>query len=234
MLQTLKVVGLHNGLKPRSVLNASISEVQARLAPLEHQLPVLLELQKGAAVAATSPPIEAPGTAAQPEAAQGAEAPAVAEPEQAPTPAAPSPSATADPAPAAALPQLPRRDRTVERPHPGNLETRPAPAEQTATDQDVAQLLEGHEDRLKEVSERLIAGKEAREATHPAPPRDHAHQGPQRGRGTANRPADPAGPAERWRRRPLTANVRNRTRKDASNGGRTARRAPAAGAVASA
>ncbi|MFJ9580781.1 hypothetical protein ACIRQF_30875 [Streptomyces sp. NPDC101191] len=169
VLQTLKVVGLPSVLKPRSVLKASISEVQARLAPLEQQLPVLLELQKGAAAAATSPPVDAPGAAAQPEAAQGVEAPAVAEPEQAPTPAAPSPSATAEPATAAALPQLPRRDRTVERPHPGNLETRPAPAEQTATDQDVAQLLEGHEDRLKEVSERLIAGKEAREAAHPAP-----------------------------------------------------------------
>ncbi|MER5372666.1 hypothetical protein [Streptomyces sp. NPDC002553] len=163
VLQTLKVVGLPTGLEPRSVLKAPSNEVQTRLAPLEQQLPLLLELQKGAAITAPSA-TEPPDTAGQPEAAQPVEAHAVALPEQAPGQAAPSPAASADPAPAAAAPQLPRRDRTAERRHPGNLDTRPAP-----TEQDLAQLLEGQEDRLKEVSERLIAGKEAREATHPAP-----------------------------------------------------------------
>jgi hypothetical protein len=66
-------------------------------------------------------------------------------------------------------PELPRRDRSADRRHPGNRGTRPTPAAEAPTDQDLAQLLEGQEDRVKEVSQKLIAGTEARAAAHPAP-----------------------------------------------------------------
>ncbi|MFI0813570.1 hypothetical protein [Streptomyces echinatus] len=163
VLDQLNVVGPTNGLKPRDTFTRSRDQLANQLDQLEERLPNLLALHKPTAGQTTAPPANA---RTGPENATPAEAPATA-PQQTPPPAAPAPSA-AEPAPAAALPQLPRRDRTAERRHPGNRDTRPAPAE-TATEQDLAQLLEGQEDRLKEVSQRLITGKEAREATHPAP-----------------------------------------------------------------
>ncbi|MCX4826426.1 hypothetical protein OG883_43080 [Streptomyces sp. NBC_01142] len=166
VLQTLSVVGPPNGLKPRETLTVSRKELPAQLELLEQRLPNLLEIQKGAAaVAASSAP---PAPVAEPEAAPTAEASAPAEPEPTQAPAAPAPPAPAVPAPAADAPELPRRDRSADRRHPGNLGTRPTPAAEAPTDQDLAQLFEGQEDRVKEVSQKLIAGTEAR-AAHPAP-----------------------------------------------------------------
>ncbi|MGW6145569.1 hypothetical protein, partial [Streptomyces sp. NPDC055140] len=162
VLETLSVVGPPNGLKPRETLTVSREELPAQLELLEQRLPNLLEMQKGtAAVAASSAP---PAPAAEPEAAPTAEAPAPAEPEPTQAPAAPAASA-----PAAGAPELPRRDRSADRRHPGNLTTRPAPTVEAPTDQEVAQLFEGQEHRLNAVSQKVIAGAEARAAANPAP-----------------------------------------------------------------
>lgn len=133
-------------------------------------------MQKGAAdiSASAAPEATAPAPAVQPEAVPAPEAaapsPAPVEPEQNVAPAAPASSAPAEPAPAATARALPRRDRRVERRHPGNLTARPAPRAETASDQDLAKLFEGQEDRLLEASQKLMAGTEARAAAHPAPP----------------------------------------------------------------
>ncbi|GAA2720316.1 MULTISPECIES: hypothetical protein [Streptomyces] len=174
VLQTLNVVGPPNGLKPRETLTASRNDLRSQLELLEQRLPNLLELQKGAAAISASAAPEAPAPAVQPQAtpAPEAAAPAAAppEPEQKQAPAAPSPSAPAEPAPAATVPELPRRDRRTERRHPGNLTARPTPQADTPSNQDLAKLLEGQEGRLLEVSQKLMAGTEARAAAHPAPP----------------------------------------------------------------
>ncbi|MFB6985593.1 hypothetical protein [Streptomyces sp. NPDC056304] len=175
LLQTMNVVGPHKGLKPRETLFVSSNHLSNQWPLLEQQLLNLLELQKGAAAISASTAPVTPAPAAQPEAAPAAEAPMVAEPEpepepeQAPAPVAPSQPAPAEPAPAAAAPELPRRDRSAERRHPGNLRSRPAPAAETSADQDLAKLLEGAEDQIKEVSQNVINSKEVRAAVHPAP-----------------------------------------------------------------
>ncbi|MET8816496.1 hypothetical protein ABZW47_31410 [Streptomyces sp. NPDC004549] len=169
VLQTLNVVGPPNGLKPRETLTVSRTELPAQLELLEQRLPNLLELQRGAAAISASPAPEVTAPAVQPEPRPAPEAaPSVpAEPERVQAPAAPAPL-PAEPAPVA---ELPRRDRSAERRHPGNLGPRPAraPAAQAPSDQDLNQLFEGHEDRVREVSQRLMAGTEARAAAHPAP-----------------------------------------------------------------
>ncbi|MDF3303350.1 hypothetical protein P3H78_33055, partial [Streptomyces sp. K1PA1] len=174
VLQTLNVVGPPNGLKPRETLTVSRNDLPGQLELLEQRLPNLLELQKGAAAISASAAPEAPAPAVQPESTPAPEAaapaPAPAEPEQKQAPAAPTPSAPAEPAPAATAPELPRRDRTAERRHPGNLPPRPTPQAKTPSDQDIAQLFEGQEGRVLEASQRLMDGAEARAAAHPAPP----------------------------------------------------------------
>lgn len=176
VLQALNVVGPPNGLKPRETLTASRNDLPSQLELLEQRLPNLLEMQKGAAdiSASAAPEATAPAPAVQPEAVPAPEAaapsPAPVEPEQNVAPAAPASSAPAEPAPAATARALPRRDRRVERRHPGNLTARPAPRAETASDQDLAKLFEGQEDRLLEASQKLMAGTEARAAAHPAPP----------------------------------------------------------------
>jgi hypothetical protein len=163
VLQSLNVVGPPNGLKPRETLTVSHNQLPRQLELLEERLPNLLERQKGAAAAAASSAPPAPATAARQETAHAIK------PEQTQAPAAPSPSTPTEPAPETTAPKLPRRDRTAERRHPGNLATRPTLAAKTPSDQDLAKLLEGNEDRVKEVSETLKAGTEARAAAHPAP-----------------------------------------------------------------
>lgn len=159
VLQILDVVGPPNGLKPRETLTVSRNQLPNQLELIEKRLPNLLERQQDAAAVAAS---STPTTAAQ-------EAAHAATPEQTQAPAAPSPSTPAEPAPATTAPELPRRDRSAERRHPGNLRTQPTPAAETPSDQDIAKLLEGNENRVKEVSEKLKAGTEARAAAHPAP-----------------------------------------------------------------
>ncbi|MEU1076457.1 MULTISPECIES: hypothetical protein [unclassified Streptomyces] len=174
VLQTLNVVGPPNGLKPRETLTVSRNDLPGQLELLEQRLPNLLELQKGAEAisASAAPEAPAPAPVVQPEAtpAPEAAAPAPAEPEQKQAPAAPTPSAPAEPAPATAVPELPRRDRTAERRHPGNLTARPTPQAEAPSDQDIAKLFEGQEGRVLEASQKLMAGTEARAAAHPAPP----------------------------------------------------------------
>ncbi|MFJ5952249.1 hypothetical protein [Streptomyces noursei] len=157
VLQTLNVVGPPNSLKPRETLTVSHNELPGQLALLEERLPNLLEMQKGAAAisASSAPVVQAP----------------TVRPEAAPTPqaATPAPPSTTEPAPAITAPELPRRDRSAERRHPGNLSTRSVPATETSSDQDLAKLIEGQDDRLLEVSRKLKAGTEARAAAHPAP-----------------------------------------------------------------
>ncbi|MEU7028968.1 hypothetical protein AB0A60_20035 [Streptomyces sp. NPDC046275] len=174
VLESLEVVGPTNGLKPREALIFSGHFLTEQLQTLEQRLPNLLERQKGApAISASSVP-GAPAPAVQAEAAPAPETaapvPAPAGPEQKQAPTAPVPSAPSEPAPAATGPALPRRDRTVERRHPGNLTARPTPQAATTSDQDFAKLFEGQEDRLLEASQKLMAGTEARAAAHPAPP----------------------------------------------------------------
>ncbi|MEU5240934.1 hypothetical protein ACH4UR_24880 [Streptomyces lydicus] len=169
VLQTLNVVGPPKALEPRETLVQSHGEVDTQLTLLEGRLPDLLELQKGAAELAASPAGDSP-TPSEP--APTAEAPAMAKPDQTAqnqTPAAAEPTPSAEAAPAPALPKLPRRDRSVERPHPGNLRARSSPTAEPPTDQELAQLLEGQEDRLKEESQRVIDGKGIRAAAYPAP-----------------------------------------------------------------
>ncbi|MFI5864698.1 hypothetical protein [Streptomyces sp. NPDC051546] len=170
VLQTLNVVGPPNGITPRETLTVSRNDLTGQLELLEQRLPNLLELQQGAAAISASSAPEAPAPAAQPEATPAPEtaapapaaAPAAAEPEQVQAPPAPVP-------PAPAAPGLPQRDRTAERRHPGNLSPRPAPAAEPPSDQDIAKLFEGQENRVLEVSQKLKAGTEARSAAHPAP-----------------------------------------------------------------
>ncbi|WP_440580997.1 hypothetical protein [Streptomyces sp. PT19] len=168
VLQTFNVVGPPNGLKPRETLTASLNDLPGQLELLEQRLPNLLEMQKSTAAIPVS---EAQATAAQPEADPTPEAPAAVTPEQVQASAALAPTTPAESAPAATAPELPRRDRTAQRRHPGNLGPRPttAPTAETPTDQNLAKLLEGHENQVKKVSQQLIAGTEARAAAHPAP-----------------------------------------------------------------
>ncbi|MGY3243679.1 hypothetical protein ACVWYT_003128 [Streptomyces sp. TE4109] len=168
VLQTLKVVSPPNGLRPRATLIRSRDQLPNHLE-LELRLPSLLENQKKttAISAFTAPDLPAP--AAKPETAPSAEAATTADPEQSPATAEPSHLAPAPLAPAAPAPELPRRDRSVERRHPGNLSPRPAPAAETSTDQDLAKLLEGAQDQIEAVSQRVINGQEVRAATYPAP-----------------------------------------------------------------
>ncbi|MGW6203726.1 hypothetical protein ACWF9B_08780 [Streptomyces sp. NPDC055089] len=164
VLQTLNVVGPPNGIKPRKTLTLFRKELPAQLELLEQRLPNLLELQKSAAPTAAPSAPETPTPPAQAKAAPKPATPTPADPAQTQTPAAPAP-----PAPAAGAPELPRRDRSADRRHPGNLARRPAPAAEAPTDQDLAKLFEGQESRVNEASQKLIAGTEARAAAHPAP-----------------------------------------------------------------
>ncbi|MET7487028.1 hypothetical protein [Streptomyces sp. NPDC005538] len=167
VLQTLNVVGPPNGLEPRETLTVSRNDLSGQLELLEQRLPNLLEMQEGAAAISAASASEAPAPAVQPEAATPA--PAATASEQGQAPAAPAPT-PAEPAPTATAPELPRRDRSAERRHPGNLSAQPAPASEAPADQDIAKLFEGQEDRLMEVTQKLKAGTEARAAAHPAPP----------------------------------------------------------------
>ncbi|MEV4333598.1 hypothetical protein AB0K02_24175 [Streptomyces sp. NPDC049597] len=85
------------------------------------------------------------------------------------TTVAASPTASAERAPAAAPPELPRRDRTRERRHPGNLGVPRNSTAEAPPAQNLTQLLEGEQDRIKEVSETLIAGRNGRAEEYPAP-----------------------------------------------------------------
>jgi hypothetical protein len=168
VLQRLNVVGPLNGLTPRETLTRSRDQLSNQLALLEQRLPNLLEMQTGAAELASFP---VPDSATQAEPAPTTPAPAAVEPDQAQTPAQapPTQSESLKPAPSFVLPELPQRDRNADRRHPGNLGASAASTSETPTDQDVAQVLEGERDRIKEVSESLIKGGEARKEAHPAP-----------------------------------------------------------------
>ncbi|MFF9157641.1 hypothetical protein ACF1AB_36085 [Streptomyces sp. NPDC014846] len=177
VLQTLDVVGPPNGLQPRETLTVSRTELSSQLNSLEQRLPNLLAAQKGAA-AVEAP--AAPRVEAQPQASPAAH-------QQTQAPAAPTPPAAAEPAPATTASELPRRDRSAERRHPGNLGTRAAPAVKTAgDDQELAQLLDGMEERIRDVSEKLQAGTEARAAAHPALAEDAAAKATQVGEAQQN------------------------------------------------
>ncbi|MGW3389552.1 hypothetical protein [Streptomyces cinereoruber] len=169
VLESLEVVGPTNGLKPREALIFSRYFLTEQLQTLEQRLPNLLEHQKGAASISASAAPEAAAPAVQAEAAPAPET-AAPVPEQKLVPSAPVPAAPVESAPATTAPELPRRDRTAERRHPGNLTARPTPQAATTSDQDLAKLVEGHEGRLLEASQKLMAGTEARAAAHPAPP----------------------------------------------------------------
>ncbi|MFD7866052.1 hypothetical protein [Streptomyces sp. NPDC059783] len=173
VLESLKVVGPTNGLKPREALILSRQNLTEQLQTLEQHLPDLLERKKRAAATSASAAPEALAPARQAEAAPvpdiSAPVPPPTEPEQKKAPTAPLPVAPVAPAPATTAPELPRRDRTAARRHPGNLTARPAPQAAATSDQDLAKLVEGHEGRLLEASQKLMAGTEARAAAHPAP-----------------------------------------------------------------
>jgi hypothetical protein len=166
VLQTLNVVGPPNGLEARQTLIHARNELSYQLSLLEERLPYLLELQEGAADRAKTATLESP---AQPDRVPAAEAPAMAVPAQTQAPAEPSQPTPVEPVPATAAPKLPRRDRSAERRHPGNLGTRRRAAVESPTDQDLADLFEGQEDRVKELSQTVIDGREARDAEYPAP-----------------------------------------------------------------
>ncbi|MFD8664914.1 hypothetical protein ACFV1U_05885 [Streptomyces microflavus] len=169
VLQTLRVVGPPNGLKPRETLTTTRDALPGQLELLEQRLPNLLELQQGAAAIsapeASEPPAVHPAGAGASESA--APAPASTDRERGRAPDA-VPAALTPPMPPTA--ELPRRDPSVERRHPGNLTTPKDPQPDILTEQDLPGLLEGNEDRLRNVSETLKAGAEARAAAHPAPP----------------------------------------------------------------
>lgn len=157
VLHTLNVVGPPNGLEPRETLARS-----------REQLPGLDELHAATIrLAAPSGSDTPPGPEPAPAVESGAEAgPDPARPvAQAPAP----PAASAEPPAAAGLPELPRRDRTVERPHPGNHGVRQAPVAAPPTAEELDQLLERNRERFKEVGQTLIASHEDRAAAHPAP-----------------------------------------------------------------
>ncbi|KNE83385.1 hypothetical protein AB0B04_19640 [Streptomyces xinghaiensis] len=156
VLHTLNVVGPPNGL-----------ELRETLARSREQLPDLDELHAATIrLAAPSGSDTPPG----PEPARAVESGAEAGPDPAqPVAQAPAPPASAEPAAATGLPELPRRDRTVERPHPGNHGVRQAPVAASPTAEELDQLLERNRDRFKEVGQTLIASHEARAAAHPAP-----------------------------------------------------------------
>jgi hypothetical protein len=162
VLQSLDVVGPPSALKPRETLTVIRNDLVDHLGTLDQRLPKLLEMQKGAASAAASP--QAPVAAVRPEPAAPEPAPVTAEQNLAPT--APAP---AEPAPATTVSGLPRRDRTAERRHPGNLTARPTSQPATTSDREFAALFEGQEDRLLEASQKLMAGTAARAAAHPTP-----------------------------------------------------------------
>lgn len=166
VLQTLDVVGPPNGLTPRRVLTVSPNELPIQLEGLEQRLPNLLELRKSAAAVSASTTPTSAETATQRAAARVAEPPAAAEPRPEQAAAATVQPAPAESAQATTASELPRRNRSAERRHPGNLGPRPAPAE--SADSGLAKLLEGQEDRLKAVSQSIIASKEDR-AAHPGP-----------------------------------------------------------------
>lgn len=170
VLQTLNVVGPPNGLEPRETLTVSGRQLAGQLELLEQRLPNLLEIQKGAAAIRASAAPATPRTPAQPQAIPAAAPPATAEPVQAQEPANATPE-PAEPAPATAATELPRRNRTAERRHPGNLGRgrRSAPAAETPANPDLAQLLKGREAQLRRVLQGFITAKEDRQAAHPAP-----------------------------------------------------------------
>ncbi|MGZ2361518.1 hypothetical protein LRE75_33375 [Streptomyces sp. 372A] len=175
VLQTLNVVGPPNGLKPRETLTVSRNDLFSQLRLIEQRLPDLLDMQKRAGAISSPAEPEPPAPAAQlqavPPPAAAASDPTPVEPEQNVSPASPATAAPAGPVPAAAVPGLPRRERTVRRRHPGNLAVRqPTRKSVTGTDQDLAELFEGQEDRVAEASQKVMAGAEARAAAHPAPP----------------------------------------------------------------
>ncbi|MFJ3658283.1 hypothetical protein ACIPPR_33870 [Streptomyces nigra] len=171
VLQTLNVVGPPNGLVPRETLIGSRNELAGQLELLEERLPNLLDMQKSAAAISASEAPKAPAAQPEPTPTGGAVGPASAPgaSEQYPAPDAPAPSAPDTPAPAAPASGLPRRDPTVERRHPGNYSAQATPQAQTSSDQDLATLFEGSRHRLLEASQNLMAGTEARAASHPAP-----------------------------------------------------------------
>ncbi|WP_225638167.1 hypothetical protein [Streptomyces solaniscabiei] len=159
VLETLRVVGPPHGITPRETLTVSRDQLHSQLLLLEARLPNLLEMHRGAAA------VPAPSAPATPKAATHSEAPPAVGPEQPPS-AAPSSPDPAAPASVATAPELPRRDRSAERRHPGNLGPRPTPTAAPMSDQDLAKLLEA---RVTEISDKLRAGTEARAASHPDP-----------------------------------------------------------------
>lgn len=89
---------------------------------------------------------------------------------------------------------LPRRDRTVERPHPGNLANSRRPDPRTLSDEEMNRLLNGSQDKILKASQTLKNGVQARAAA-PGPqvvatgsPRtaDEAQQNAQRPQPTIN------------------------------------------------
>ncbi|MFJ5635183.1 hypothetical protein ACIQF5_21425 [Streptomyces goshikiensis] len=61
---------------------------------------------------------------------------------------------------------LPRRDRSVERPHPGNLAASRAAIPRSLSDEDLNRLLEGNQDNILRVSRALTDGVQSRAAAH--------------------------------------------------------------------
>ncbi|MFD4241881.1 hypothetical protein ACFWP3_09815 [Streptomyces sp. NPDC058525] len=61
---------------------------------------------------------------------------------------------------------LPRRDRRVERPHPGNLATSREAIPRALSDEDLNRLLEGSQDKILQASRALTDGVQSRAAAH--------------------------------------------------------------------
>ncbi|MFD6329199.1 hypothetical protein ACFWGI_06420 [Streptomyces niveus] len=163
VLQTLKVVGPPNGLEPRERLTVSRSQLPVQLLGLELRLPNLLETDKGAAAvsAFTAPASVVTATPSKVERVAGP--PAAVEPKP---PTAPAHSTSAEPTAVTATPGLPQRDRSAERRHPGSLGPKP-PAAERPTDPDPART--PHTDRVMQVVQSVITGREGRDAAYPAP-----------------------------------------------------------------
>ncbi|WP_331726131.1 hypothetical protein [Streptomyces sp. NBC_00470] len=144
VLETFEVVGSTRGTSPRQTLIGTSAELNERLVSLEPSMPGLLEKQSAAA-------------------------PAPAEVQPTPQPVAPAaagPSTTQ--ASDAGKPELPRRDRSVPRRHPGNLKSSPPPAEEAQASQHLIDLIAADSERSEKLKEAVLASKASRSADRPA------------------------------------------------------------------
>ncbi|WP_327411327.1 hypothetical protein OG458_42075 (plasmid) [Streptomyces sp. NBC_01281] len=166
VLEDMGVVGPTNGLETRETLTVSSHQLAGQLQLLEQRLPNLPQPQAGDAAPSASNSPAGPAPTAPSETAQS---PAAAETLQAGRGPVPARSTSTDAHPTSTLPQLPQRDRSAERRHPGNVRRRPDDATEFTPGPDLAELLESLEGRVQEVSQRIVDGKETRAAAHPAP-----------------------------------------------------------------